>query len=271
MRAVPIAAYQPRTYRGDEEARNLETAVAAIAEAKRAGAALVCFPEGYPGPYSARLDFRPLPELQRAAKAHGIWVVSGGFEPAGEEAFYNHLYLIDDEGRIRHTYRRCQPAPPDIDRVLFGRVVRPGEAPQVVDTPLGRIGMLICSEIYSPELCRLLALQGADIVFIPAGGMIYELGDGWRTLIRARAIENHYHVVVTQNLFGMEDGLATIATPEGVLAERKDPGMIMATLDLERLAWLRSREETLELPKPYKTIPGLIAWRRPEVYGPLAT
>ncbi len=270
MKTVVIAAAQPRTFRGKDESANLDWALQAIAEAARAGARIVCFPEGFPGPYSGSLDFQPLPELRRAAREHRLHVISGGLEPAAADAFFNCLYLLGPEGDLLATYRRCQPAPEAVDRVLFGRRVQPGDAPHVVETPVGRIGLLICSEIFSPELARLLALQGADLVFAPAGGMIYELFESWRVLIRARAIENHYYVAVCQNLYGMEDGVGTIAGPEGILAERRDAGLLLAEADLERLEWLRVHEESLDLPKPYRTIPGLLAWRRPEVYGPLA-
>lgn len=269
MRKLTVAAFQPRTFRGKDEPVNLEGALGAIAEAAAAGARIVCFPEGYPGPYSGTLDFQPLPDLCRAARQHRIHVVCGGLEPATADAYYNNLYLIGPDGDLLATYRRCQPAPEAVDRVLFGRRVQPGGPPQSVETSLGRVGLLVCSEIFSPELSRLLALQGADLVFAPAGGMIYELFDAWKILIRARAIENHCYVIVCQNLYGMEDGLATIAGPEGVLAERRDAGLLVAELDLERLEWLRSHEETLDLPKQYRTIPGLLAWRRPGVYGPL--
>lgn len=271
MRIVTVAAAQPRTFRGKDEPANLECAIRAIQDAARAGAEIICFPEGYPGPYSGSLDFQPLPDLCQAARRHKIYVVSGGLEPAAGGAFFNTLYLLGQDGDILATYRRCQPAPEAVDRVLFGRRVHPGDAPRVVETRLGRIGLLVCSEIFSPELCRLLALEGADLVFAPAGGMIYELFDSWKILSRARAIENHFYVIVCQNLYGMEEGLGIIAGPEGVLAERRDPGLLIAQVDLERLEWLRSHEESLEIPKAYRTIPGLLAWRRPEVYGRLAT
>jgi hypothetical protein len=45
--------------------------------------------------------------------------------------------------------------------------------------------------------------------------------------------------------------------------------MLVADLDSERLAFLRSRDERIEFPKPYATIPGVMRWRRPELYGSL--
>ncbi|MBI3076988.1 MAG: carbon-nitrogen hydrolase family protein [Deltaproteobacteria bacterium] len=265
-----VAAIQPHAYRGGEEPRNLPEALRYLGDAADQGAQVICFPEGYPGPYSGPLTFDPLPALREAAKAHGVYLVAGGLEPEAPEVLYNTLTLIGPEGEILGRYRRCQLPPEAVDRVLFGRKVQPGNSLEVFRTSRGRVGLLICSEVFSPELCRLLALDGADILCSPVGGLLYELLDTWRLLLRARAAENHYYVVTCQNLYGMEEGIATIAGPEGVLAERRDAGIILADLDLDRLEWLRGHEESLELPKPYRTIPGLLGWRRPELYGPLA-
>ncbi len=140
---------------------------------------------------------------------------------------------------------------------------------EVMHTELGNLGLLVCSEIFIPELSRILALKGADMIFAPVGGMIYELTASWKTLAWARAIENHVYTIVNQNLYGMEEGVAQISGPEGVLAELRDEGVIVADLDMQRLVWLRNHEESLNLPKAYKTIPGLMAWRRPELYKAL--
>jgi hypothetical protein len=46
--------------------------------------------------------------------------------------------------------------------------------------------------------------------------------------------------------------------------------MLLADLDFERLRFLREEDERIEFPKRYATIPGVLRWRRPELYGPLA-
>lgn len=284
-RSVRVAAFQALTRRegwpGDFAAQNLADALAAVRDAASRGAQILCFPECHPLRFAGIDPGDALARMQEAARGSRIHLICGGLAPAdggpggaGGGRWFNNLYLIGPDGALLHTYSRSQPAADDIDRVLFGGLVQPGEAPRVVETGLGRIGMLVCSEIFSPELPRLLALQGCELLFAPVGGMVYELEDAWRVMLRARAIENHLHVITCQNLItppgnGPERGIASIVTPEGVAAARTDPGLVVATLDLDRLAWLRSHEETLELPKPWGTIPGLLAWRRPALYGPL--
>jgi hypothetical protein len=60
-----------------------------------------------------------------------------------------------------------------------------------------------------------------------------------------------------------------IAAPEGILAQSADEGILLADLDLDRLEYLRSEEERIVFPKPYQAIPGVLRWRRPELYGAL--
>jgi predicted amidohydrolase len=135
-------------------------------------------------------------------------------------------------------------------------------------------------------VARVLALKGAELCLFPTGILIDELGytENWRTLVRARAIENLMYTAVTVNLFdpafadpyrtgpagpptasGLTAGIAMIASPERVLAMSESPGILCADLDLARIRGLRDTEEELLVPAPYRTIPGILDWRRPEV------
>jgi hypothetical protein len=58
-----------------------------------------------------------------------------------------------------------------------------------------------------------------------------------------------------------------VAGPEGILATRADAGMLIADLDLDRLEFLRGEDEKIEVPRRYRTVPGLLRWRRPELYS----
>ncbi|MBI2880522.1 MAG: carbon-nitrogen hydrolase family protein [Candidatus Tectomicrobia bacterium] len=267
MALVRVAAVQPLTRTRDREPENLAAALDDIRRAAQGGARFVCFPEGYPGPYSGPMDFDPTGDLASAAKAHGVYIIAGRLEEAGPEAFYNVLDLYGPSGERVYRYRRCQSAGDGVDVPLFGRRVREGDELKVLETPFGNVGLLVCSEVFSPELSRVLALGGADILFYPAGGVFYELSESWRVLVRARAIENYVYTVMCQNLFGMESGITAIAGPEGLLAERDTPGLVFADLDIDRLKYLRETREELVHPKPYRTIPGLMdAWRKPGLY-----
>ena len=283
-RSARIAAVQPSSLSGGEEHRNAAQACAFIDEAAAAGAAYVVFPEGYPGPYSGPMENDALQRVCERARARRVWVSAGCLEQGALPDTYQiaHL-LIDDQGEIRARYRRVQPNHPVFNAYLMGgrHHVLPGDELITVDAPFGRIGLLICSELFVPELSRILMLRGADLIVAPGGGVHgptrTRLQETWRAVARARAAENLLYVVVTQNLFGgSRQGRGCIASPERMLAQRDDAGLIVADLDLARLDALRSRyydEEILSPPGSgddvYGCRPGQSHDRRPELYGEL--
>lgn len=269
---VRLAAVQPRSGGGSTESRNAVEALDWLDRAAAAGADLVMFPEGYPGPVNPANSYDAFGPLAARAARYKLHVLASRVAPV-DGGFAVELHLIDDHGKTAGVYRRTTPRGPyvyrDIDAWDFNFIAS-NQAPMVVETRLGRIGMLVCSELYTPELSRLLALQGADIILYPAGGAINEFLPGWRTLVWARAIENITFTAACQNLYGDEEGVATIAAPEGVLAASTTEGLVIADLDFDRLAFLRRENERIEFPKRYSSIPGLMRWRRPELYGALS-
>jgi predicted amidohydrolase len=265
---VRLALVQPASGSGRDESRNAHDAVRWLKEAAKEGADLVMFPEGYPGPINPANHYDAFSLLRKHAAELGVHVVASRAQAVtGGHAV--EVSVIDDRGIIAGSYLRTSPRGPyvyrDIDAWNFD-YIESNVPPLVIETRLGKIGLLVCSELYVPELSRLLALQGADMILYPAGGAINELLPGWRTLVWARAIENLVFTAACQNLYGNEEGVATISSPERVLAARVDEGLLFADLDLQRLAYLRSTRESITFPKPYATIPGLIEWRRPELY-----
>jgi len=268
---VRLAAVQPRSGGGTTESRNALEALDWLDRAAAAGADLVMFPEGYPGPVNPTNTYDAFGPLAERAARHKLHILASRVA-AVDGGFAVELHLIDDQGKTAGVYRRTTPRGPyvyrDIDAWDFN-YIESNQPPMVVKTRLGRIGMLVCSELYTPELSRLLAIQGADIILYPAGGAINEFLPGWRTLVWARAIENIAFTAACQNLYGDEEGVATIAAPEGVLAASTGEGLVVADLDFDRLAYLRREDERIEFPKRYSTIPGVMRWRRPELYGAL--
>lgn len=266
--SLRIAVVQPRSFAGAREAENLPRAIGYLEEAAEQGAKITCLPELYPGPAGLTVDF-DTQALYDAAKRLDMYVVRGKRESAANGKFHICAELIGRDGTSVGTYRRTTPNGPyiyfDIDVWNFD--YEPGDELPVFDTDYGKVGLLVCSEVYMPELSRVLALKGAEMVFYPAGGLINELIPTWRTMVQARAIENLMFTAASQNLYGVEPGVALIAGPEGVLGSRDDTGVLIADIDLERARWLRSESEKIEMPKQYRVVPGTLDWRRPELYS----
>ena len=268
-----VALVQPRSGSGTDEQRNAAESLLWLDRAAGAQADLVVFPECYPGPANPMNSYDAIgPIAQRAADLK-LHVIAGRIEPAVDGRYYVTLRLIDDTGSTCGVYRRTTPEGPYIYRDIpawdFDYEAGADE-PEVYETRIGRIGMLVCSEVYSPELSRVLAIKGADVIVYPVGGAVNELLPSWRTVLHARAIENLVYTAACQNLYeDGEEGVAQVAGPEGVIDSLREEGMLIADLDMDRLSFLRREDEKVEFPKRYATVPGLLRWRRPALYSAL--
>jgi predicted amidohydrolase len=268
---VKIAAIQTQTFlEADEQKKNIERAGEYVAEAAKQGAKFICFPETYPGPWKAPLSYSPVKPLEEMASKFGVYIVAGANwpVPGKPDRGYCSEILIGPKGLIGR-YNRTIPKGPWIykgGRFWDFDYLEDSELP-VFDTPFCKVGLLICSEVYVPELSRLLALKGAEIIFLPAGVCKYELHETWRNLIWSRAIENLAYTVTCQNILGAEHGLAMICSPEEIIVESVKPGVFVAECDLDRIRWLREQKDLYGPPMPWRAKPGVLRdWRRPELF-----
>ncbi len=137
-------------------------------------------------------------DIQAAAKNLGVHVVWPTYRRAGERgAVYNSAILIGPDGEIIGIYDKTHPAP--WERIDGGGWVQVGTRADVFETALGTIGMIICYDGDFPELSRLLAVKGAEII-VRASALqrSYEI---WYITNAARAYDNHVYVVAS-NLVG---------------------------------------------------------------------
>jgi predicted amidohydrolase len=301
MREVKVAAVAPVAFRGELEYRNVAQAAAYIEESVRHGAQLVVFPEGYPGPCNGPMDsggnlaMTPIAMMQEVARNLGVYISCGNMEETGilPDTYYLCHKLISPTGEILANYKRCQPTPPAVNAYLYNgrRHVLPGNEPRVVDTEIGRLGLIICSELKVPELARVEMLMGAEVLLDPVGGtygraILREDSHGtlvprvhmniWKALAQARAAENIMYVMVTANIWEKESTWGScIASPEGLIAESEGTGIIYGILDMERLRYLRSRswqdKDFQDAPATNTPItdPAQHRDRRPELYQKL--
>jgi len=260
----------------DEESINLARAEKYIEEAADKGARIVCFPELFPGPWKDSNLYSPLERMQTKAAEKRVYVIFGDIEPTDddENGFYNIFWFVGPDGEVVGKYRRTTPTGPWVypygDYWHFN--YKTSDELPVFDIGDCKIGILMCSEVFCPELGRALALKGAEIIFYPAAIPGKQMYETWGSLIKARAIENNAYTAVCKNLLEDEkDGLLIVAGPEGTLYESGEPGVHVVSLDLDRLRFLRTHEDTFDTYQDtsfYRTKLGLLTpqWRRPEVF-----
>jgi predicted amidohydrolase len=203
--AVRVGAVQLVSQSRDVDG-NVERALAYCDRAARRGVQILCFPEcastGFDwlaDPAGAgRVHAEPVPGplVERfAAKARetGVYIIMGVVERApGSAALYNTAFLVGpDEGYIgRHR------------KILSESVFHDGTDAEVFPTRYGKIGIFICADMRSPELCRLLALKGANLLFQPTNYFHADGLDVRRRYLgkvasqRARAMDNGLHLIV---------------------------------------------------------------------------
>jgi len=241
----------------EDKQKNLEKAGELIAEAADKGAAIAAFPEtmSYIGRgYSQQAESIPGPTtdfLCREAERHGIWLVSGSFpesDISGKPK--NTMVLIDPEGRIRCKYSKTH---------MFDVVIKngptymesghntAGDELVMADTPLGRLGFAICYDLRFDEIFRLMALNGAQVIFVPSSFTMNTGKDHWEPLLRARAIENGVYIAAPSQI-GQKTGMnaygkSMVVDPWGnVIARASDrPCCVTAEIDLDYIDAVRAQ------------------------------
>jgi deaminated glutathione amidase len=274
--AFKVALVQMRS--AMEPKANLAAALAAIEEAKSAGADYVLTPE-MTNIIAKRERLMAtiveeerdptLAALREAARKHSLYIHIGSLAiKASPERAANRSFLIDRRGDVVARYDKIHMFDVDLaggESYRESHSYRPGDLAVVADLPWGRLGVTICYDLRFPALYRALAESGASFLSIPSA-FTRPTGEAhWHVLMRARAIENGCFVFAAaqggRHESGRESfGHSLIVDPWGqILAEGgTEPAVILADVDPAQVTAARSR------------IPSLHHGRRFEVIEPLA-
>ena len=225
---------------GGERDRNIAHVLDLVADAAAQDARIVvvpeCFPLGWTDPSAAELadavpDGETTRVLRDAAREHGVYLCSGVVERAGEQV-YNAAVLIDPAGEILLHHRKLNEL--DIGHPFYATGDRLG----VVDTPLGRIGLMICADAFAEDrvVTRTLGLMGAELILSPSAWAVpadhdqdaEPYGDLWRNAYGPVCREHDLYVVGVSNVGWIPDGpwagrkcvgCSLLMGPDGIVAE----------------------------------------------------
>ncbi|HET7757658.1 MAG TPA: carbon-nitrogen hydrolase family protein [Steroidobacteraceae bacterium] len=264
---MKIAAIQMTS--GPDVAANLEQAGALLEEGARRGARLAALPENFSFMGLRDADKRAVAEadgsgpvqqfLADTARRLRLWIVGGtiplGSGADGRVAAASLVY--DSDGTRVARYDKIHLFDVDIpgraESYRESAHVAPGAEAQVLDTPVGRLGLSVCYDVRFPELYRRLSARGAQLLAVPSAFTAPTGRAHWETLLRARAIENLCYVIApAQSGFhpsGRETyGDTMIVDYWGRILQRvpRGRGCALAEVDLARQAAVRASFPALQ-------------------------
>ncbi|MBC7994919.1 MAG: carbon-nitrogen hydrolase family protein [Rhizobacter sp.] len=242
--------------------RNLDTARRLIGEAVQEGAQLVALPEYFCFMGQRDSDKLALAEtpgdgpiqqmLIDAARQHGVWVIGGTvpLRTGSPDRVFNACCVYSPEGQMAARYDKIHLFRYDNGRESYdeGRVLQAGTTPVACDVGGLRLGLSICYDLRFPELYRRLMHPPCDLLAVPAAFTHTTGRAHWEVLLRARAIENQCYVIAPAQGGLHENGRRTfghslIVDPWGEVQALHEvgEGVVMAELDVERIASVRSQ------------------------------
>ena len=260
---------------------NLDTAERIVREASRQGANIILLQEMFATHFFAFMDWKPeyfkyaapiegnpiLARMSKLAKELHVVLPVNVFERANN-AYYNTIMMIDDEGRQLGIYRKSHipMGPPGCFEKVYTSEGDTGF--KVWHTKFGNLGVGICWDQWFPESARCMCVMGADLLFYPTG-IGSDCHDHWQTAMQGHAASN-ITPLVASNRVGTESGefgkttfwgRSFIAGPTGQIVSKAGSDaeeVITAEFDLESNRQMRANW-------------GVFRDRRPDLYWPLMT
>ena len=249
----------------DHKRRNLERADALTRAAAAEGAELIVLPEkfnvlGTHEDYLAEaetLDGPTIAWARETARELGVDLVAGSIveRREGRDKLSNTSVHVGPAGEVKAVYRKIHM----FDVEVGGQVYKESDSEEPGDEGVlselaggGRLGLTVCYDLRFPELYRLLAVEGARVVTVPAAFTKVTGQAHWEILVRARAIEDQVFVVAADQIGAHPPdkesfGGSMIVDPWGeVLARAPDEEcFVAAELDFARQDEVREKLPSL--------------------------
>lgn len=264
MPSIQVAAIQMAMV--DDKHINLTHATEHIKKAAQAGANIILLPELFMSKYFCQIEHydhfqlaKPLlhnqdiEHFQSLAKNLHVVLPISFFEKAGN-VFYNSIVVIDTDGLIKGHYRKMHIPTGDSYQEKF--YFTPGDTPlTVIKTEFGNLGVAICWDQWFPEVARILALDGADLLLYPTAigtepTLPIDSQLHWQHTMMGHAAANLIPVIAA-NRIGLESygkhemtfyGSSFITDNQGKVMHqlnRTETGIIQASFNFQELEKMR--------------------------------
>ncbi|MGI0045957.1 MAG: carbon-nitrogen hydrolase family protein [Nitrosotalea sp.] len=239
-----------------EKEKNLTKILNYIRQATKRNSTLCAFPEFmmfYTPQHQSATDLASLAEkitgefvttISEAAKENLIQVVGTFYEKSPKaNRVYDTSFLIDRNGKIISRYRKIHL----YDALGFkeSRKLYPGSSvARPVNTTVGKIGMMICYDLRFPEMSRMLASSGSEILIAPSAWVKGKMKEEhWITINKTRAIENGCYVIAPDQVGNIYCGRSLIVDPFGkvLLDMKKKEGIGVVDISLDKVKQVRKK------------------------------
>lgn len=270
MRSFKLALCQMHVVQ--DKVKNIEKAVEMLWKAAEDGADIAVLPEMFNCPYdnsrfreySESMDDSPtLDAISRKSKELGIYVVAGSIPEIYASKLYNTCVVFDRQGKKIGYHRKMHLFDIDVEgkiRFMESEVLSPGNDITVVETEFCKTGICICYDIRFPELSRLMALRGAEMIIVPGAFNMVTGPAHWEILMRTRALDNQVFLAAVSPARDLSAsytayGNSMVANPWGSVVSRagEEEEIVLVDIDLDEVAKVRR-----ELP--------LLKHRRTDIY-----
>jgi len=243
----------------EDKVANIEKACQMIEKACEMGADMAVLPEMFNCPYDNKY-FREYAEdssgitiesIRKIAVEKGIYVVAGSIPEMDGNEVYNTAFVLDPKGEIIARHRKMHLFDIDVkDGIRFfeSETLSPGEDVAVFETPFGKVGLAICYDMRFPELMRLLALKGANLIVIPAAFNRTTGPAHWKMTAKTRALDNQVYFAavspaVDWNATYNAYGHTIFVDPWGRVVDELDDGEGLLVCELENELIEKVRKE----------------------------
>lgn len=213
----------------------------------------------YPKPlsqYAESSEAKSLQAMEDLARQYQVNIVGGSIATKDGTVFRNTCCVFDRRGRRVASYDKSHLFSPMGENEDFA----PGQFLSVFSLDSVPCAVAICYDLRFPELIRRLALKGISVLFLPAEWPVERLIH-WRTLLRARAIENQIFLAAANGAGSFPNGMhlaghSAIIDPWGEILAEAEEGEAILHANLQT-AIRRQIKESMDV----------FADRRPELYS----
>lgn len=190
----------------DDKDKNISHALEMIDEAANNGAEIIVLPEMFNCPYensyfpifAEEYPGKTTESLSNAAKKNSVYLVGGSIPELEDGNIYNTSFVFDRNGELIGKHQKMHLFDIDVEGVVSFKesdTLSSGHKVTIVDTEFGKIGVAICYDIRFPELSRLMALEGSELIILPAAFNMTTGPAHWELSIRMRALDNQVYFV----------------------------------------------------------------------------